>query len=122
MTENICKHAVNEEECEECDLEFRISQKFPCAQGGSSQSQYSSPGFILAAKESTKDFNNYLITKNNDKNEDKGVHECILALDDPSFKTVKKFTKDKILAAMGFLKDMSLNEAKEFIRRFMWNI
>ena len=117
MTENICKYVKNEEECEECDLEFRISQKFPCGQSGSSHSQERSSDFILTAKDSIKDFNNFLITKNNDTNEDKGVHECKLALDDPSFKAVKKLTKDKILATMGFLKDMSLNKAKEVYKK-----
>ena len=48
----------------------------------------------LQKKDAVKDFNNYLIALNNDKDEDRGIHDCLIALDDPSYKAVKKLTKE----------------------------
>ena len=127
MNGDICKHMKVGDECDDCDREFTISQAFPNAQPGSKISNNDKANndkdpmdhFKLALTDSIKEYNDYLITKNNSTNEDAGVHEGIIALEDASQKAVKKLHKDKVLATLGFLKRKTFGEAKELYKKIL---
>ena len=122
MIRDICKHMKVGKECSECDEEFTISQAFPCAQSSAGNDQNDKNpkmDFKTAVTNSKKEFNDYLIMKNNRTNEDAGVHDGLVALDDPSQKAVKKLTKDKLVATLGFLNDKSFNEAKDYYKKVL---
>ena len=127
MNGDICKHMKVGDECDDCDREFTISQAFPNAQPGSKISNNDKANndkdpmdhFKLALTDSIKEYNDYLITKNNSTNEDAGVHEGIIALEDASQKAVKKLHKDKVLATLGFLKGKTFGEAKELYKKIL---
>ena len=61
-----------------------------------------------------KKYNDDLIVKNNQNNEDEGVRDIILTLEkDNVMNKLKQFRKIPLLAALGFLHKMDLEEAKE---------
>ena len=70
-------------------------------------------------KEAMKDFNDKLIIDNNLKDSDEGVNEGLLALEDTSYKAVGKLLKPKVIATLGFLKEMGFQEAKEFYKKVL---
>ena len=55
--------------------------------------------------------------KNDRTNEDTGVYDRLIALDDSSHKAVKKLTKDKSLATLGFLNDKPLMKPKNSTKK-----
>ena len=98
------------EECEECEEEFKYHRNFLMHLKVLKIHKMTRVLWRLwtcCDKFQQKEYNNYLIVKNNSNNEDTGVHDGLLALNDKSQKTTKKLTKHKILATIGFLNDKS---------------
>ena len=65
-------------------------------------------------EDAKKAYNDKLLVKNNGLNGDEGVRMTILALEDKAkaMKELKMIRKESLAAAMGFLCDISLEEAK----------
>ena len=105
-----CKHQKEMDRCQKCEEEFTILQPIPCAHLSKAPDNFRKAG---------EEYNNCCIAKNNNTSEDKGVHKGLPALHDPGFRPVKKLTKDKLLATLGFLKGKGFNEAKEVHKKIL---